>query len=43
LRRGRERKGQEEEKRVVEKGLKNPRGLGNSRSLIEALARIIAH
>jgi len=28
LRRGRERKGQEEEKRVVEKGLKNPRELG---------------
>jgi len=28
LRRGRERKGQKEEKRVVEKGLKNPRELG---------------
>jgi len=43
LRRSRERKRQEEGKRVVEKGLKNPRGDRDSRSLIEAFARIIAH
>jgi len=47
LRRGRDRKGkrkgQEEEKRVVEKRLEEPKGARDSRSLIEALARIIAH
>ena len=42
MRRGRERKGKEEEKRVVE-NLEEPRGAKDSRSLIEAWARIIAH
>ena len=41
MRRGRE-KEQEEEKMVVE-NLEEPRGVKDSRSLIEAWARIIAH
>ena len=42
MRRGRERRGKEEEKRVVE-NLEESRGVKDSRSLIEAWARIIAH
>ena len=42
MRRGRERKGKEKEKRVVE-NLEEPRGVKDSRSLIEAWARIIPH
>jgi len=42
LRRGRERKGQEEEKRVVE-NLEESRGAKDSRSLIETWVRLIGH
>ena len=42
MRRGRERKGKEEEKRVVE-NLEESRGVKDFRSLIEASTRFVAY